>query len=1030
MNKKIFLILILVLISFSNNVYAQDLCLSKGYTILTINGMFTDKKEAIENNNKLKNLLPSKYKNESITVDYLYNPSHLGGIGDVIDVIKQSVVESANDYDLEEMLDEASEKVKTQKLLLVGYSQGNFYANNIFDRIVDQEGGVPNSSLTVYSVATPDDHVSNGGDYLTSDTDKIIVEIAGYFKRTMKPNTHIDLKEEDGNGHSFSKVYLKYKNSKIIDDIKYSLGRLKNNQQQNKNNVCILPEEETHINNILDSFLPAVDYLVGKKVDEFIGVLGKIKTVYKIVKSLVPSSTASVASSLNDDREEAVINEEIIISKTEKDSEIDEVILTNNKEEKVTETRKEEIKILEEKTNEDLIVENTFQASNFASKKSHRSSSSNNKEEENILAVVEEDQVVNNDNTEEENIEEDVEEGLEQEENEEDLSEEEQQEEQEIEKVIIEDKTYVYDYGNTEELFSMEDSNLIMSLKGEGVVTLNVGDEYTEEGINLFNKNDLGDEKYIVKGEVDTSKTGINVIRYYSKKLIRSNYEPHIVRVINVVDKNTEVEDEEAPTITLVGEEYMGFSNNKGGFIEPGVVVEDNVDEDISFTTTGTFNPASYDEQNIIYLARDNYGNISFKMRKIKIFDYLYIPKYDFGTGNGDGRDWQAWFFNGSTIFDWSNKYVNNYLRQEFKIEAQPYPQFTCLVCMKRGIFTTNPLLGFNNSQFLGSTSLLNNPQNKGNGQIYKVVTQWDETGYTTTISHGDIIDSSDHLDVPNVNENMWVGWCSRESAFKDFPQGVWVGLNQFSQTGLRGGYAMVLMPYQVYDPNAINYNEEDDQNEEDESEEEDEVEGENVEEETEEDDDDLVVDLEIDLNTGETENATGESEIENEVNIDEENDDEEANNEGGVEEDPIITDPPVEDHGNDLPIIDDSGNVVPIENEEVYLLGYELNGGAESITVNPTEEDVSLSFTASKDVNWVSIKIENEEESSLYKMMQSNSSTCTDGSNYCSRTWDGLLSSGGLLKNGSYKVRIHMNDAFGRDYEDYIPAKIIVIGQ
>ena len=29
---------------------------------------------------------------------------------------------------------------------------------------------------------------------------------------------------------------------------------------------------------------------------------------------------------------------------------------------------------------------------------------------------------------------------------------------------------------------------------------------------------------------------------------------------------------------------------------------------------------------------------------------YTYIPKYSFGTNNGDGKDWQIWAFSGSNV--------------------------------------------------------------------------------------------------------------------------------------------------------------------------------------------------------------------------------------------------------------------------------------------------------------------------------------------------------------------------------------------
>ena len=87
--------------------------------------------------------------------------------------------ETVEDYDLIEMLKSASEKVKTQKLLLVAHSQGNFYANSFYDTVAEKQGGVPRESIGVYSVATPASRVAGGGKWLTSDTDKVISGIVG-----------------------------------------------------------------------------------------------------------------------------------------------------------------------------------------------------------------------------------------------------------------------------------------------------------------------------------------------------------------------------------------------------------------------------------------------------------------------------------------------------------------------------------------------------------------------------------------------------------------------------------------------------------------------------------------------------------------------------------------------------------------------------------------------------------------------------------------------------------------------------------
>ncbi len=111
--------------------FATDLsvgCAKDGYTVSAINGIFTDEEAAKDNQKWLKYFLDKGHHGEKIDYQYLLNKSHLGGLGDIIDSIRQGLFdkETINDYDLVEMLKSASEKVATQKLLLVAHSQGNF----------------------------------------------------------------------------------------------------------------------------------------------------------------------------------------------------------------------------------------------------------------------------------------------------------------------------------------------------------------------------------------------------------------------------------------------------------------------------------------------------------------------------------------------------------------------------------------------------------------------------------------------------------------------------------------------------------------------------------------------------------------------------------------------------------------------------------------------------------------------------------------------------------------------------------------
>lgn len=266
MNRFLQIVIIIASFLFSSTIFAQtntEVCSRAGYTIATINGIFTNQAEAIENRDRLKDVLGDLYNDENLRVEFLHNPSHLGGLGDIAKAVYQKYFDEGKveDYDLVEMLKLASERVRTQKLLLVAHSQGNFYANSFYDAVADQAGGVPKESIGVYAVATPAGRVAGNGRWLTSDTDKVIADLVALapFKKIMEPNVHIELREgDDSLGHSFSGVYLKHEGQRIISDIRSSLDKLSENNIQGEG-LCIDPPKITLAHKIAGAVFAVAD---------------------------------------------------------------------------------------------------------------------------------------------------------------------------------------------------------------------------------------------------------------------------------------------------------------------------------------------------------------------------------------------------------------------------------------------------------------------------------------------------------------------------------------------------------------------------------------------------------------------------------------------------------------------------------------------------------------------------------------------------------------------------------------------------
>jgi len=142
------------------------------------------------------------------------------------------------DYDLQTILTSLHKDLKTQKILLVGHSQGTYYSNEMYQYLT--ENGVDKSSVAVYNVATPARFVAGGGDHLNSSTDTLLdaLEALHVFKplyrninlRDEVNDEYIDLLLTDARrnwpGHSFSDAYLALAPSTVISGVQKGLSKL------------------------------------------------------------------------------------------------------------------------------------------------------------------------------------------------------------------------------------------------------------------------------------------------------------------------------------------------------------------------------------------------------------------------------------------------------------------------------------------------------------------------------------------------------------------------------------------------------------------------------------------------------------------------------------------------------------------------------------------------------------------------------------------------------------------------------------
>ena len=244
--------ILIAIILFPNLAFAA--CSEKGATVIYVNGIFTSLTDAqtdlgllIEEYQKRTGDHETKFYNG-------YNPSHIEGYGDLYKSILQAYQNQESfvaDTDLTTILLQIHPQVKTQKVVLVGHSQGTYYTNDMYKYLAGH--GVSQNSIAVYNIATPASFVAGGGRHLTSATDKVINKVREALKHApsvesfgagaalatvpqtqpkdpLSSNTSFvlsptEVADENG-GHSFSNIYLENAPATIVSVISSDIAGL------------------------------------------------------------------------------------------------------------------------------------------------------------------------------------------------------------------------------------------------------------------------------------------------------------------------------------------------------------------------------------------------------------------------------------------------------------------------------------------------------------------------------------------------------------------------------------------------------------------------------------------------------------------------------------------------------------------------------------------------------------------------------------------------------------------------------------
>jgi hypothetical protein len=107
----------------------------------------------------------------------------------------------------------------SRRVLVVGHSQGNLYANAAY-RLLYTNPTITTQSFKVVGVASPADFVAGGGPYVTSDKDMVINALRFMVaSSTLPANVPVDFNENDISGHNFVATYMNpalYARSQIV----------------------------------------------------------------------------------------------------------------------------------------------------------------------------------------------------------------------------------------------------------------------------------------------------------------------------------------------------------------------------------------------------------------------------------------------------------------------------------------------------------------------------------------------------------------------------------------------------------------------------------------------------------------------------------------------------------------------------------------------------------------------------------------------------------------------------------------------
>jgi len=224
---------LIILILFPTFAFAS--CSEDGSTVIYINGINATLVQAQKDAENLRDKFIETTKDNSADFFNAYNQTH-GEVTDVYKTITQMLRwDSATwneDTNGDEILNQIHTDLTTQKLLLVGHSQGAFYANETYKYLTTH--GVSTSAVRVFNVATPASYTAGSGSYITSTNDSVINQARtlrnqpGLSKlaEPLPANVTLNVTSDDPRGHGFSSTYLAQSAADIVAEMRGGITTL------------------------------------------------------------------------------------------------------------------------------------------------------------------------------------------------------------------------------------------------------------------------------------------------------------------------------------------------------------------------------------------------------------------------------------------------------------------------------------------------------------------------------------------------------------------------------------------------------------------------------------------------------------------------------------------------------------------------------------------------------------------------------------------------------------------------------------